>query len=131
MRGTVVLVRPDLDIDPLYKQNHVGVICEANLDHDDIYVDFVDKTGLYPADALFTFLPLDDILQNLVQLPAETDKETFRALAKVEAFLCYNDVNWTFKAMQIACDHPSVQPLCIGILKNQISRQIGSQYNRD
>ncbi|MDP9079950.1 MAG: hypothetical protein M3O71_21195 [Bacteroidota bacterium] len=131
MRGTVVLVRPDLEYDPLGKQNQVGVICEANLNYDDIYVDFVDKTGLYPADALFTFLSQDEILANLTQLPAETDAETFKALCKVEAFLGYNDVNWKFKAMQIARDHPAVQPLCVSLLKSQITRNIGSQYGRD
>jgi hypothetical protein len=130
MRGTVVLVHPDLDIDPLYRQNQVGVVCEANFDYDHIYVDFKDKTGLYSADGLLIFLSRDDILENLRRLPAETSPEIFKALWKIEAFLGYHDVNWTFKAMQIARDHPAIQPLCIEILKNQISRNIGNQYGR-
>ena len=130
MRGTVVLVRPDLDIDPLYRQNQVGVVCEANFDYDHIYVDFVDKTGLYPADALLILLSQDDILENLKRLPADTSPEIFKALWKVETFLGYNDVNWKFKAMQIARDHPAIQPLCTTLLKNEIYRNIHNQYGR-
>jgi hypothetical protein len=130
MRGAVVLVRPDLDIDPLHKRNQVGVVCEANFDYDHIYVDFVNKTGLFSPDALFIFLSQDEILENLKRLPAETSLETFKALCKVEAFLGYNDVNWKFKAMQIARDHPAIQPLCITLLRNQIARNIHHQYGR-
>ncbi|MBS1525930.1 MAG: hypothetical protein JST19_09805 [Bacteroidetes bacterium] len=58
LRGVVVWVHPSLGIDPLHRQNFIGVICEANLELDDIYVDFVDKVGLYSTDSLFTFLPV-------------------------------------------------------------------------
>jgi len=131
MRGTVVLVRPDLDSDLLHQQNQVGVVCEANFNYDHIYVDFKYETGIYSAEALLIFLSPDDILENLRRLPAETSPEIFKALWKIEAFLGYHDVNWTFTAMQIARDHPAMQPLCIEILKNQISRNIGNQYGRN
>ena len=124
MRGTVVLVHPELTNDPLDKQNQVGVICEANLEHDDIYVDFVDKTGLYTSDSLFTFLPLDDMLPDKAQLSTENQK----ALYKIRAFLSYNEVNWNIKAMQIARDHPQIQPQCIETLKNQITRHDAQDY---
>ncbi len=130
MRGTVVLVRPDLDSDLLYRQNQVGVVCEANFDYDHIYVDFKDKTGIYSADDLFIFLSQDDILENLKRLPAETSPETFMAMCKVEAFVGYHNVNWNFKAMEIVRDHPNIQPLCITQLKNQIAREIHHQYGR-
>jgi len=130
MRGTVVLVRPELDIDPLYRQNQVGVVCEANFDYDHIYVDFKDKTGLYSADALLIFLSPDDILENLRRLPAETSPEIFKALWKVETFLGYHDVNWKIKAMQLASDHPPIQQLCTTLLKNEIYLHIHRQYGR-
>src|ERR1700710_165749 len=109
MRGTVVLVHPDLDSDLLHQQNQVGVVCEANFEYDHIYVDFKYETGIYSADDLLIFLSQDDILENLKQLPAETSPETLRAIWKIEAFLGYHDVNWTFTAMQIVRDHPEIQ----------------------
>jgi hypothetical protein len=130
MRGTVVLVHPDLDSDLLHQQNQVGVVCEANFEYDHIYVDFKYETGIYSADDLLIFLSQDDILENLKQLPAETSPETLRAIWKIEAFLGYHDVNWTFTAMQIARDHPEIQPLCITLLKDQIARNIYQQYGR-
>jgi hypothetical protein len=47
LRGVVVFVHPELQCDPLGKRNQVGVICEADIDLDNIYVDFRDKVGLF------------------------------------------------------------------------------------
>ena len=71
LRGVVVLVGHPDDLglaDPLGKRNQVGVISEADIGLDNIYVDFRDKTGLFSADALFAFLPSDQIRDNLVNL---------------------------------------------------------------
>jgi len=131
LRGVVVLVRPDLECDPLNKRNHVGVICEASLDLDNIYVDFKYNVGLFSADALFTFLPADKIQDNLAGLPAATSSADFLALGRVDALVCFGDVTDKINAMGIASDYPAIQPFCVEILQNQISRDISNQYGRD
>jgi hypothetical protein len=66
--GTIVHIHPEV-ICLLTKQNHVGVISEANVDLDHYYVDFEDRfTGLYSADALTTLLPTDSLLKNIRSL---------------------------------------------------------------
>ena len=131
LRGVFVLVRPDLECDPLDKRNHVGVICEADLDFDNIYVDFKYNVGLFSADALLTFLPEDKIQENLTGLTPVAASADFLALGRVDALVCFGDVTDKIKAMIIASDYPAIQPLCVETLQNQISRDIITQYGRD
>ncbi|WPU96454.1 hypothetical protein SNE25_13080 [Mucilaginibacter sabulilitoris] len=130
LRGVVVFVHPELLADPLGKRNQVGVICEADIALDNIYVDFRDKTGLFSADALFTFLPSDHMQDNLVNMLHNKMSSEFKALQQVELLVRYGDVTEKIKAMQTARDHPAIQPMCVEILKDQISRDIFNQYER-
>ncbi len=131
LRGEVVFVHPELFADPLGKRNQVGVISEADIGLDNIYVDFRDKVGLFSADALFTFLRSDQIQDNLVNLLQDKTSVEFKALRSVELLVRYGDVTEKIRAMQTARDHPAIQPLCVEILKDQISRNIPNQYSRD
>jgi len=133
LRGVVALVRPDLECDPLNKRNQVGVISEADIDFDNIYVDFVDKVGLFSAEGLWVLLPPDEIHQNLADMAYEAPFEALKAMTQIDLFLRYGDgnVNARFKAMSIARDHPAIQPLCVVTLNNQIAREMPNQYGRD
>ena len=131
LRGVVALVHPDLECDPLNKRNQIGVISEADIDLDNIYVDFVDKVGLFSSDALLVLLPPADIHQNLADIAYEASFPDLKALTQTDLFLRYGDVNARFKAMSIARDNPAIQPLCLETLNNQISRDIPNQYGRD
>jgi len=130
LRGVVVLVHPELLADPLSKRNQVGVISEADIGLDNIYVDFRDKTGLFSADALFTFLPPDQIQDNLVNVEGDQLSEEFEALRRVHLLVRYGDVTEKIKAMQTARDFPAIQLMCVEILKDQISRDFSNQYER-
>lgn len=131
LRGVVALVHPDLECDPLNKRNQIGVISEADIDLDNIYVDFVDKVGLFSADALLVLLPPDEIHQNLADMAYEASFPDLKALTQIDLYLRYGDVNARFKAMAIARDNPAIQPLCLETLNNQISRDIPNHYGRD
>ena len=130
LRGVVALVHPDLECDPLNKRNQIAVISEADIDLDNIYVDFVDKIGLFSADALLVLLPPDEIHQNLADMAYEVAFPDLKALTQIDLFLKYGDVNARFKAMAIARDNPAIQPLCVEFLNKQISRDIPNQYGR-
>jgi hypothetical protein len=133
LRGTVALVHPDLECDPLNKRNQIGVISEADIDLDNIYVDFKDKVGLFSADALLVLLPPDDIHQNLADLAYDVAFPDLKALTQIDLFLRYGDgnVNTRFKAMAIARDNPAIQPLCVEALNKKISRNLSNQHGRD
>jgi hypothetical protein len=130
LRGEVVFVHPELLADPLGKRNQIGVISEADIALDNIYVDFRDKVGLFSADALFTFLSADQIQDNLMNLVNNQLSEEFKVLRRVELIVRYGDVTEKIKAMQTARDLPAIQPLCVEILKDQLSRDFSNQYGR-
>jgi hypothetical protein len=130
LRGEVVFVHPKLFADPLGKRNQVGVISEADIALDNIYVDFRDKVGLFSADALFTFLRSDQIQDNLVNLLQDKTSVEFKALRSVELLVRYGDVTEKIKAMQTARDFPAIQPMCVEVIKDQIFRDISNQYGR-
>lgn len=130
LRGDVVFVHPELFADPLGKRNQVGVISEADIALDNIYVDFRDKVGLFSADALFTFLRSDQIQDNLVNLLQDKTSVEFKALRSVELLVRYGDMTEKIKAMQTARDFPAIQLMCVEVLKDQIFRDISNQYGR-
>lgn len=130
LRGTVAFVHPRLLADPLGKRNQVGVISEADIGLDNIYVDFRDKVGLFSADALFTFLSADQIQDNLLNLPQHIAAKHFKVLRQVELLVRFGDVNAKIKAMQSVRDLPALQPMCVEILKDQLSRDYSNQYGR-
>lgn len=131
LRGVVVLVHPDLRTDGLGMQNQVGVICEANIRLDDFYVDFKVVTGLYSADALFTFLPEDKIHENLAGLTFEDCADEIKTLTQIDLKVRYGDVTAKINAMFLVRDNPAIQPYCVEILQNQISPDISNYYGRD
>lgn len=132
LRGVVAWVHPDLQADPLNKRDQIGVICEADLAWDNIYVDFVDKIGLFSADALLVLMPMEVIHQNLADMAYDVAFPDLKALTQIDLFLRYGgDVNARFKALAIARDNPSIQPLCTEVLQNQISRDLPNQYGRE
>jgi hypothetical protein len=130
LRGVVVLVHPDLRTDGLGMQNQVGVICEANIRLDDFYVDFRVVTGLYSADALFTFLPEDKIHENLAGLSFEDNADEIKTITQVDLTVRYGDVTAKINAMFLVRDNPLIQPYCVEILQNQISPDISNYYGR-
>ena len=130
LRGILVWVRPDLPYDPLNKQGEVGFICEANIGMDDIFVDFVDKVGLYAANALMTFLPVDQIHQNLAELNFLTDFVDLKKLTTIDLFLRYGDKARQFDAMILARDNKNIQHLCLDSLENQIALKIAQHHSR-
>lgn len=133
LRGTVVCVHSGVEADPLGKRNQVGVICEADIGLDNIYVDFVDKVGLFSADALLVHLPVEMIHQNMADMAYDVSFPDLKALTQIDLLLRYGEgsVNTRVKAMTIARDNPAIQHLCVEGLDNRISRDISNQYGRE
>lgn len=131
LRGVVVLMHPLLYCDPLNKRNHVGVICEGDIDFDRIYVDFTYNVGLFSADGLLSFLPGDKIHDNLTNSSTALNPNEAIALRRVDALVRFGGVTEKIRAMATARDYPAIQALCVESLQDQISREIITQYSRD
>jgi hypothetical protein len=130
LKGTPVLVHPELSYDPAGRQNQVGIIREADLMNDDVFVSFNGELALYPAEALFVLLPNEDIHQNLADIAYETPFSDLKPLTQIDLFLRYGSTGKELTAMHLARDNPAIQPLCLDTLQNQIIKSIDQNYSR-
>ena len=130
LKGTPVLVHPELTYDPAGKQNQVGVISKADLMNDDVFVSFNGELALYPAEALFVLLPNEEIHQNLADIAYETPFAELKALTQIDLFLRYGSTGKELTAMHLARDNPAIRPLCLDTLQNQIIKSIDQNYSR-
>ena len=130
LKGTPVLVHPELSYDPAGKQNQVGIIREADLMNDDVFVSFNGELALYPAEALFVLLPNEEIHQNLADIAYETPFAQLKPLTQIDLFLRYGSPGKELTAMHLARDNPAIRPLCLDTLQNQIIKSIDQNYSR-
>ena len=130
LKGTPVLVHPELSYDPAGKQNQVGVISKADLMNDDVFVSFNGELALYPAEALFVLLPNEEIHQNLADIAYETPFAELKPLTQIDLFLRYGSPGNELTAIHLARDNPAIRPLCLDTLQNQIIKSIDQNYSR-
>jgi len=130
LKGTPVLVHPELSYDPAGKQNQVGIIREADLMNDDVFVSFNGELALYPAEALFVLLPNEEIHQNLADIAYETPFAELKPLTQIDLFLRYGSPGKELTAMHLARDNPAIRPLCLDTLQNQLIKSIDQNYSR-
>ena len=130
LKGTPVLVHPELSYDPAGRQNQVGIIREADLMNDDVFVSFNGELALYPAEALFVLLPNEEIHQNLADIAYETPFAELKPLTQIDLFLRYGSPGKELTAMHLARDNPAIRPLCLDTLQNQIIKSIDQNSSR-
>ena len=130
LKGTPVLVHPELSYDPAGRQNQVGLISKADLMNDDVFVSFNGELALYPVEALFVLLPNEEIHQNLADIAYETPFAELKPLTQIDLFLRYGSTGKELTAMHLARDNPAIRPLCLDTLQNQIIKSIDQNYSR-
>jgi hypothetical protein len=130
LKGTPVLVHPELSYDPAGKQNQVGIISKADLMNDDVFVSFNGELALYPTEALFVLLPNEEIHQNLADIAYETPFAELKPLTQIDLFLRYGSPGKELTAMHLARDNPAIRPLCLDTLQNQLIKSIDQNYSR-
>jgi hypothetical protein len=127
LKGTFVLVHPELPHDPANRQNVIGIITHSDLPNDDVFVSFGGEPALYEPDALLVLMPMDQIHANLAELAYETTFRDLKSLTQIDLFLRYGSENKQLVALELARDNKNIQPLCLESLGEQIRRSL-SQY---
>lgn len=127
LKGTFVLVHPDLSNDPVRKQNQIGIITQTDLLNDDVFVSFGDKPALYEPAALLVLMLVDQVHQNLADLACEVAFPDLKALTQIDLFLRYGSESKQYDALELARNNKHIQPLCLESLADRIRRDI-SQY---
>jgi hypothetical protein len=130
LKGTPVLVHPELAHDPAGKQNQIGVISHTDLVNDDVFVSFGYETALYATDALLMLLPQLEIYQYTNEMAFELALPDLKALTQIELLLRYGTAITHETALQLARDNKNIQPFCLDTLQNQLQKDIDQNYSR-
>src|ERR1700749_2071735 len=131
LKGTVVLIHPDLPHDPANRQNQVGLISHADLMNDDFFVNFDGEQALYASAALLVLRSAEEIHQRLADIAYETPFRELKALTQIDLFLRYGGEKKYQMAIEIARLNPDVQHHCLETLANQLYKDITKNYGRE
>jgi hypothetical protein len=130
LKGTPVLVHPELAHDPAGKQNQIGIISHTDLVNDDVFVSFGYETALYATDALLMLLPQLEIYQYTNEMAFEFALPDLKTLTQIELLLRYGTAITHETALQLARDNKNIQPFCLDTLQNQLQKDIDQNYSR-
>lgn len=84
LSGSLAMVNPRLSNDPGLRQGQIGLIVDADLANDDIYVGFgKDRVVLYSSDALLVLQKQRDIDANAMANRFEMTSPDFKALMQI------------------------------------------------
>jgi hypothetical protein len=130
LKGTPVLVHPELAHDPAGKQNQIGTISGADLMNDDVFVSFGYETALYSTDALLIMIPQPEIYRHTNEMAFELALPDLKTLTQIELLLRHETAITHETALQLARDHKNIQPFCLDTLQNQLQKNIDQNYSR-
>jgi len=108
LTGSLVLVRPDLENDPVRQQGHIGIVSYVDL-KDDVFVSFKDGTeGIYKGDSLLQLKNRDKIFTDLMSNACSLELKDFKDLYKISLLLDIGRSTDVWQALEIARDNPDI-----------------------
>lgn len=109
LNGTLVLVRPDLTIDPANGQGKVAVVNYHSLQSNEIYVGFNNGSeAVYPQEFLLKLRSKEEILNDLKANGSSMPLENFKDLYKVGILLDRGTNSAHWQALEIAAHNPAI-----------------------
>jgi hypothetical protein len=130
LHGTLVLVRPDLENDPVRQQGQIGILTYIDL-KDDIFVSFKNgKEGIYSADALFQLKNRDKIFSDLMGNSSSLEVKDFKDLYKISLLLDRARSTDVWQALEIARDNPEIWKDSLVSINNNIARPLTQTIGR-
>lgn len=125
LTGTMALVNPELDNDPLQQQGKAGMIAFAEFARDDFFVTFPDgKRGLYSSDALMIFKKPAEIYQELIANTRDIEIPDMKALYRIGMLLDAGKGKDIKEAMQLAEQNPGTHSRALISLKEHLGPEL-------
>ena len=125
LTGVMVLIHPELPVDPASRQGQVGRITSSELEKDNVFVGFgAGQQALYSADALLVFKPTAEIYAILESRKELMSKDHFDKLFKINLLQQFGMTPAVRNAMKLAASDKVVRDLAMDSLQNQLSYQI-------
>jgi hypothetical protein len=111
LTGTLVLVRPDLENDPVKGQGKVACIKYIPQQMDGLYVSFLNgKEAFYRPEELLRLKEKHEIFSELMVNGSSLDVNEFKALYKISQLQDKGTGLALVQALEIARDNPSIWP---------------------
>lgn len=128
LTGTLVLVHPELQEDPVNKQGQIGMLLYANTDKDDMYVTFgKGEQALYSSSALLIPKRSKDIFADLMENSKKIPVADFKTLFQVSNLLDLGTSLKAKEAMQLIAANPSVIPRATITLEERLGLETSQE----
>ncbi|UOE52591.1 hypothetical protein MTO98_16055 [Mucilaginibacter sp. SMC90] len=109
LNGTLVIVRPDLTIDPANGQGKVAIVTYDRQQSNEVYVNFANgREGVYPPELLLKLKDRQTILSDLKRDGAAMPLDNFKDLYKVGLLLDRGTSTAQWQALEIAGKNPAI-----------------------
>ncbi|MEZ2334751.1 hypothetical protein AB6735_03915 [Mucilaginibacter sp. RCC_168] len=131
LNGTLVLVRPDLTVDPANGQGKVAIVTYDREQSKEIYVAFNNgKEGIYPPEFLLKLKDKKAILDDLMANGSAMPLDNFKDLYKISMLLDRGTSTAQWQALEIAGQNPAIWDKSIQPVKEAEKQVLDKAYTR-
>lgn len=119
--GTYAIVNPQVTNDPANRQGKIGMIVDANIENDDIWVSFgKTEVGLYSTNALMVLQKPDLISQNAMDKRFEISGADFKRLMEISLLQADRGPESAKKALEMARSSEAVMQNSVTTLQDKL-----------
>lgn len=131
LNGTLVLVRPDLTIDPANSQGKVAIVTYDRERSKEIYVAFNNgREGIYPPEFLLKLKDKKSILDHLTANGSTMPLDNFKDLYKISILLDRGTSTAQWQALEIAGQNPAIWDKAMQPAKEAEKQTLEKTYKR-
>ena len=131
LNGTLVLVRPDLTIDPANGQGKVAIVTYDRQQSKEVYVAFNNgKEGIYPPESLLKLKDKNTILSDITANGSTMSLDHFKDLYKISLLLDRGTSTAQWQALEIASHNPAIWDKAMQPAKTVEKQALEKAYSR-
>jgi len=117
LNGTLVLIRPDLENDPVKGQGKIAYIRYTPQQMEGLYVSFLNgQEAFYKPDELVRLKDKQEIFKELMENGSSLGVNEFKALYKISQLQQRGTNLALTQALEIARNNPSIWPRAVELL---------------
>jgi len=130
LAGTLVLVKPDLEIDPDGKRGQIGVLTYARSETEN-YVRFAEGgEAFYPAAQVMMLKDKRDIFNDLTSNGSSMPLHDFKAMYKIMLLQDRGTSQALYAALAIVNDRPHLQEKVLDSIRPAQKQELAKSYSR-
>lgn len=132
LKGTQVLVHPELTTDPAQRQGQIGTISSIDLGRDEVYVSFGSAPlALYATDALLVLKPHQDLYRDLMDALPQMETHDFKTLLRISMTLENGSPRQLLNALEMVADNDQIMKYAAISLQERIEQSLAQDQQQD